>query len=694
MEEKETEVMLKKDAGDPKIDRLRIICLYEADYNLFLKIMWAHRMVSTAEKHNLFDDAQSGGRPRRTSNDVALRKMLIYTHSRITRTNFAAMDLDAKSCFDRIMASFGMLCSRYFGMPKSACELHGLTIAGMQHHVKTALGISSAYFQSTPEKVLYGSGQGSSGSPTLWMTISIILFRALEARMGIGAHFHCPRKKLKSNLTTEAWVDDSNDYINDFLANVPWSEHQLCSELEQQNQEWEHLLSMSGGKLELPKCLAYIVVYEFVDGEPVQRPKERMSSRLHIKDTESQATTRIEIKGPNESHKTLGTFQNPAGDPDGQIKALQVKEDRMRRAFRHMSFPLHKVHLAYGSMYTKSLHFPLGVTLMSYEAANKLSSRTVRAIIGAMRLNRSSPRVLAFAPKELLGLGMRHNYTVQGTMHLKQIIQHVRQQDENGKMYNMIFDYAQLTAGTQFPILQYPTRRLPHIKEPFIVEMRKFLSRCNANIVITELYVPGPLRVDDVNLTNAVMAIESNNAAICRFNQVRLYLQVTWLSEICNIHGTRVLPALLDHTDSTGYQSKSMLRWPTQGLPPKKSWTQWKYLIRKAFIASKNGKLADTTLESTLGQFIVTEDIHRRWKWEYTDANTIVENVFVPGGITQKQYSIQQTRATRTYVSVNTNEFTNSPMNNNVGHPIETHWHNHPIKAFLKPPSHQSPYNL
>jgi hypothetical protein len=84
-------------------------------------------------------------------------------------------------------------------------------------------------------------------------------------------------------------------------------------------------------------------------------------------------------------------------------------------------------------MYTKSLQFALGVTLMSYEAANKLSSRTTRAIIGAMKINRSSPRVLAFAPKELLGLGMHHHYATKGKMHVKQIVQHVRQQDENGK---------------------------------------------------------------------------------------------------------------------------------------------------------------------------------------------------------------------------------------------------------------------
>jgi hypothetical protein len=37
-----TEIMLEKDKGDPEIDQC-IICLYKADYNLFLKIMWARK---------------------------------------------------------------------------------------------------------------------------------------------------------------------------------------------------------------------------------------------------------------------------------------------------------------------------------------------------------------------------------------------------------------------------------------------------------------------------------------------------------------------------------------------------------------------------------------------------------------------------------------------------------------------------
>jgi hypothetical protein len=54
------EVMLEKDKGDPKIDRLCIICLYKADYNIFLKIMWAHRLVQICKDNELFDNTQAG----------------------------------------------------------------------------------------------------------------------------------------------------------------------------------------------------------------------------------------------------------------------------------------------------------------------------------------------------------------------------------------------------------------------------------------------------------------------------------------------------------------------------------------------------------------------------------------------------------------------------------------------------------
>ena len=46
-------VMIEKDPGVPNVNRLRIIHLFEADYNFMLKIMWGHRLVRRAVDLNL-----------------------------------------------------------------------------------------------------------------------------------------------------------------------------------------------------------------------------------------------------------------------------------------------------------------------------------------------------------------------------------------------------------------------------------------------------------------------------------------------------------------------------------------------------------------------------------------------------------------------------------------------------------------
>jgi hypothetical protein len=248
--------------------------------------------------------------------------------------SFACMDLGAKLCYDTIIASFGMLCSRYFGMPKEACILHGKTIVEMKHHIKTALEISSAFFQYTPEQVLYRSGQGSSGSPPLWMTISIILFHTLEAQIGIREKYTCPRQH------TKAFVDDSTNFINNATQDKLYTANQLSNKLQLQNKEWEHILSASGCKLELLKCLAYIVVCDWDKGEPKQCPKSEIST--HIQVCNKQQTS-ISIRDPAESHKTLGTFQNPTSNLDQQAKALQQNENKIIVFFCHSKLPTYKV---------------------------------------------------------------------------------------------------------------------------------------------------------------------------------------------------------------------------------------------------------------------------------------------------------------------------------------------------------------
>ena len=61
--------MIEKEPGNPRIHRLRVIHLYEADYNLLLGIFWARKLVPQGENHGLFHKKFYGSRPGKSATD-------------------------------------------------------------------------------------------------------------------------------------------------------------------------------------------------------------------------------------------------------------------------------------------------------------------------------------------------------------------------------------------------------------------------------------------------------------------------------------------------------------------------------------------------------------------------------------------------------------------------------------------------
>jgi hypothetical protein len=72
--------MIEKVPGCPKINKLRVIHLYEADYNLLLKIMWSRRLVWNAHDKDRLNKGQAGSHPGRNI-DVVNEKGMKYLYS-------------------------------------------------------------------------------------------------------------------------------------------------------------------------------------------------------------------------------------------------------------------------------------------------------------------------------------------------------------------------------------------------------------------------------------------------------------------------------------------------------------------------------------------------------------------------------------------------------------------------------------
>ena len=159
-------VLIKKDLGQPRLHRLRIIHLFEADLNLFLKLQWGKRLVHRALDLNLLHDGQHGSVPGRNTLNPIMLMQLTTDLCRILKHDFVRFDNDASACYDRIIIALGMLAARKCGMPAHAIRTHSDALEFMRYKVKTIFGISSDNYHGTPFEPLFGTGPGKRRFPS------------------------------------------------------------------------------------------------------------------------------------------------------------------------------------------------------------------------------------------------------------------------------------------------------------------------------------------------------------------------------------------------------------------------------------------------------------------------------------------------------------------------------------------------
>lgn len=216
-------IMIEKDTGDPKITRLRIIHLFEADLNFFLKIQWGSRLVKRADKHSLLNDGQHGSVPRRTAMDPIMLTELTTDLCRILKHNLARFDNDASACYDRIIVALGMLAARRCGMPTNGISTHASVLQHMKYTVKTIHGISDEYYQGTHDLPLFGTGQGSGASPAVWLTLVVTLMNTLDRVTNERMTFQSPDTTSTHTRLVDAFVDDTSLGFTDTGGHTPTS---------------------------------------------------------------------------------------------------------------------------------------------------------------------------------------------------------------------------------------------------------------------------------------------------------------------------------------------------------------------------------------------------------------------------------------------------------------------------------------
>ena len=243
--------MIFKVAGCAQIHKLRVIPIYEADYNLLLAVKW-RKLVQEADRKGLIHRGQFGGRPGCEAQSLALLEELKYDLAYTTRRTLFNLDLDAASCYDRIVMSLASLVNRKYGMSRKVVLVNAKTLEEAQYKLRTSLGLSKASYSHSMQFPIHGSGQGAGNSPGIWLFISSTLFEVQE-QQAKGARFCQPDGKEEVDIYMVGFVDDTNGTQNDFRPQEEASLSEQFEWMERDAQTWSDILHVTGGKIELSK---------------------------------------------------------------------------------------------------------------------------------------------------------------------------------------------------------------------------------------------------------------------------------------------------------------------------------------------------------------------------------------------------------------------------------------------------------
>ena len=596
-------VMLQKDAGNPRIHRLRVIHLYEADYNLLLAVKWRCAMYH-AENENILNDGLYGSRPGRSAHDPAFMEILqnkIYRTSMKPGVNY---DLDASSCYDRIVPNVAAICSRRVGMPLSLVRLNMATLEQARYHIKTRLGVSEGNYRHEEPLPLYGTGQGSGNSPILWNFVCSALFDALASRAH-GAGFTSYDKQQSIHSCIVGFVDDCTQRVNHFDASNQPTGDELISLITQDVQLWNDLLWTSGGTLEQQKCSFHLIQSNWTqDGHPFLNGGTQAAQVIIQHQGRSIPTYQ---KSNYTSHKTLGCFINPAATTKQPEQYLIKKNNHYAKLLETNYFSRSEAWTYYAAFYLPSMTYTLPITPLTSAQCQSLDARLFRTLLPRCGYNRNMSRAIRHAPTQMGGAGFRPLYVEQGILMVQQIHKFLNSPTTTiGKLLRMTLSWTQAFVGTSQMILTDVNSKLPPVGKSYLLDVRSFLHTVNGKITMIDPPIPPKLRVNDRHIMDIALTQKQwTNRHLSRINACRRYLQAQTLADIATIQGTTIPPPIINGTIDFEPDNVRISTF-NQRRPNKQAWKTWRRFL--LLICTNQG-----VIRQPLGDWVVTIDQTRHW---------------------------------------------------------------------------------
>ena len=524
-----TNVMLEKQKGNFRVDKLRAILLYEADFNQNNKKL-GREMMFTAEDLKAIAKEQFGSRSRLTAIDQSLNKRLTYDIIRQKKRPGALCSNDAKSCYDRIVHSVASLAMQRVGAPVEPIICMFTTIQNLQHRIRTIFGDSEIGFSGATYVVpIQGVGQGNGAGPQIWAVVSTPVFNMLRS-MGFGAYLKATISGDRVEFVGFAFVDDAD--LIETARNTMETVQDVASRMQNSLIAWEGGLRATGGAIVPEKSHWYLIDFVWKEGSWRYASLEEIEAGLLVKDSEGNSKT-IERLEVSDARRTLGVRLAPDGNNEAEARFLKERARDWADRVRTGHLPRRLVWESMNTTILKSLQYPLPATTLTRKQCREIMGPLLAQGLSSSGVVRTLPRVIVHGPVKFQGLGIQNLFTFQQTQHILRLLKFCTTEDHmTGQLIRHSLEATKLEIGCEGPVLLKSYEELGMLATPtWITHTWQFLSENHMGLEDSGPHLELQ-REGDQYLIRVFQQVGFRGWQLRRLNLCRIFLKAVTVADI------------------------------------------------------------------------------------------------------------------------------------------------------------------
>ena len=373
---------------------------------------------------------------------------------------------------------------------------------------------------------------------------------------------------------------------------------------------WHGLLRATGGALARSKSYWWMLSYKWQKDRWRYKTPSDLPGQLLLHDDETGDKEPIKRLPVSKAEKALGIYWRPDGHMNDQRKHLRKAATEWATTFKTTRLSKEDAFYCLDTTIMKKLEYPLMVTTFTKQDTDYIMAPILQAALPSIQVQKNLPRTLVYAPIKYQGLGIKDLWTSQLIEHLHAIMRHSQRPTLTGTTIDSCMEdlVLELGSSTSFWDLDF-TRWESIITKTWMSFTWKCLKETSLSFKGPLAKIP-PQRHHDRFIMDDLIASGLYTAKqLCQINHVRMWKQVTRLSDICTADGLRVA---IDTFRKTPPTTTSPYEWPKNRTPSEAYFTLWKTAITRLYL--KEGT-RHRELASPLGYWLHPTDDY--WEWWY-----------------------------------------------------------------------------